>query len=279
MLSSVQKTKLKEILKDDAGKGDVTGSLVPKKKVVAEIVAEDSCVLAGVEEAAFILQSSGLKTKILKKDGQRSNHYDKVIRVSGSNHALYKAERAALNVLSRMSGVATICAKAAKIARKASSGKTQVSVTRKTLPGFNEFDKKAAGLGSALPHRKNLSDKVLFKSNHLKYLSIPNAVKHSKKRFPRLEVEVEVESPKEVQEAATAMPTTIMLDNMKIEQAKKAIQEIRKTNRESKIEISGGVSFENLSKYAKLKPDVISMGLLTNSAPSKSFGMELVKNG
>ncbi len=278
MLTLEQKKRLELFLQDDAGAGDATGSLAPEKQCVAEIVAEEDCVLAGVEESAFILELAGLQATALKKDGERAKRHDAVIRCRGSNRAVFLAERTSLNVLARMTGVATLCAKASQIASKVSKGKTRVSATRKTLPGLNDFDKKAAALGGADTHRRNLSDMVLFKTNELAYFkSIADAVAVARKAhgFSK-KIEVEAETIENAGKAALAFPDVIMLDNMNLKDAGKAVAEIREKS-DCKIEISGGVNLENLAQYAALKPDVISMGLLTQKAPSTSFGIEIRK--
>ncbi len=278
MLTLEQKKRLELFLQDDAGAGDATGSLIPEKQCVAEIVAEEDCVLAGVEESAFILELAGLQATALKKEGERAKRHDAVIRCRGSNRAVFLAERTSLNVLARMAGVATLCSKAAKIASDASGGKTRVAATRKTLPGFNVFDKKAAALGGAQPHRANLSDMVLFKTNELAYFKNPkDAIAAARKThgFSK-KVEVEVETIENAANAAQACPDIIMLDNMDLRNAGMAIAEIRKHSK-CLIEISGGVTLENLAQYAALKPDVISMGMLTQNAPNTSFGMEIRK--
>ncbi len=278
MLSLWEKKRLELFLQDDVGAGDATGSLVPEKNCRAEIVCEEDCTLAGTEEAAHLLELAGVRAKILKKDGQKAKRHDVVIAITGSNRGIFLAERTALNVLARMSGVATKCASAVAIASKASNGKTRIAATRKTVPGFNWFDKKAAVAGGAESHRINLSDMVLFKTNELAHFkSINEAVNAARKAhgFSK-KVEVEVETLARAIEATVAKPDIIMLDNMKIEEARKTILEIRNRS-DCIIEISGGISFENLAQYAALGADAISMGSLTQKAHNTSFGMEVRK--
>ncbi|MFA6048379.1 MAG: carboxylating nicotinate-nucleotide diphosphorylase [Candidatus Micrarchaeia archaeon] len=277
MLSLESKKRLEQFLMDDAGKGDITGSLVPEKQGKFEIVAEDGCTLAGVEEAAYLFELAGAKARVVKPDGTIAKKGDVVISCEGSNRAVFLAERTVLNVLARMSGVATVCSQAAAIAAKASGGKTLAAATRKTLPGFNDFDKKACRLGGADSHRTNLSDMALFKTNELAFFKSPkDAVDAAKKAngFSK-KVELEAASADEAVKAAVAGADIVMLDNFSIQDAKIAIAAVRAKS-DCLIEISGGVNLENLAQFAALRPDFISMGLLTQKAPSKSFGINTV---
>ncbi|MBI5035712.1 carboxylating nicotinate-nucleotide diphosphorylase [Candidatus Micrarchaeota archaeon] len=190
--------------------------------------------------------------------------------MEGENRKILSVERTALNVLGRMSGVATLCRKAKEIA----GNNTTIALTRKTIPGFNVFDKKAAEAAGAWPHRKNLEDAILIKDNHLMFISIGEAVRRAKqtKKF----AEVEVKTWEEAIEAIEAEPDMVMLDNFPLKEAAKAVREIRSKNRKIKIELSGGISLENLADYAKLKPDYISLGFLTKAAETIDFSVDFV---
>src|SRR3989344_6041631 len=143
MLNKEMKQKLFQAASEDIGGLDITTALLSEKKAAAKIVARENCVLAGCEEAAFLFSKFGAKTVFSKKDGSIAKKGETVLRVFGSNKKILPVERTVLNFLGRMSGVATICAKAEKIAGK----KTKIFLTRKTMPLLNCFDKKACRFG------------------------------------------------------------------------------------------------------------------------------------
>jgi len=275
MLSPLLKTRLKSFLQDDRAGEDVTSARIPRRACRAVIRAREQCLLAGLEEAAWLFNSQGVHCRLLKKDGQPVRKGSAILELTGDNRKILSTERVALNVLGRMSGVASVCAEAVREAEK--FGKTRIALTRKTSPGFQPFDKTAGVLGGALPHRANLSEMVLLKDNHLiVFTSISAAVA----AFPQLaRAEVEVETMAQALEAAKTRIGTIMLDNFSPAEAKKAIKRIRHINRRVKIELSGGITMRNLRDYARLGADMISMGSLTKDAPQKDFSLEILAEG
>ncbi len=268
------KQTLKQILAEDVGKGDITSSLIPTKQCRAKIFTREPCVVAGLEEAKFLFKSRGVKATGSFKDGDRLKKGSAVLRLRGSNKAIFSVERTALNVLGRMSEVATTCAEAKKI----TGSKATVAITRKTMPGFNLFDKKAAKIAGVWPHRLNLGDAILLKENHLKFFASPSkAVEAAKKKAGKANfAEVEVESLAEAFDAAKAKPNIIMLDNFSPAKAKSAIKKLRPVFN-GKIELSGGINLKNLKSYAKAKPDIISMGCLTYATKWLDFSLLLEK--
>lgn len=272
MLSKQMKVQLLMILADDIGKGDVTTALVKPKRCKAEIVAREQTVVCGLEEAQFLFRHYNVRAKPMASDGAAVKKGEVVMHLEGLNKNILQVERTALNVIAIMSGVADICNKAAKIGRKYG---VKIALTRKTMPGFNLFDKKAAVTVGVLPHRLNLSSGILIKDNHLKFFrSVAEAVIRAKVA-KKGKVEIEVTTPRQALEAALAKADVIMLDNMRLNPAKKAVKLIRE-NSKVKVEISGGINFKNLSAYCKLKPDWISMGLLTQKAEGKNFSLEIL---
>jgi nicotinate-nucleotide pyrophosphorylase (carboxylating) len=276
MLSGEQKKKILSALKEDISKGDITTALVPKQKCRAVIHANSSGVLAGLEEAVYLFKSRKIKTKTFAKDGSKIKKGKKILSLHGWNKDILESERTALNFLGRMSGVATLAAKAKRKSR------VMVAATRKTIPGFNEFDKKACQIAGILPHRKNLNSAVLLKENHLVFFSSPfEAVKKAKNKYrgkgKKRVIEVEVESIIEAINAAGEEPDIIMLDNFSLSMAKKAINEIRKANKKVRIELSGGITLKNLRKYSLLKPDFISLGEITKNAVQVDFSLKIIK--
>lgn len=273
--------KITAYLSEDLGKGDVTSLITPKSECKAIIKLNENCVIAGLSEISPLCRKKGLRFKTFLKDGMRAKKGKKVAEIFGENRKIMGIERVSLNLLGRMSGVATLCAKAIQITgknkgsrKKAGKGKTTIAVTRKTIPGFQEFDKKAAAIGGAWTHRKDLNEMVLLKENHLRFFdSAREAVKAGKRTGKK--VEIEVESEKQAMEAAAEKPYMIMLDNFSPEKAGKAVKKLRKAGFKGKIELSGGITLKNLSRYSKLGADVISMGELTKNAKIIDFGLEI----
>src|SRR3989344_4996249 len=247
MIPLVERKKLLKFLGEDWDNGDVTGRLVVEKNCAALFSVSQPCLLAGIEEAAFLFESEGLKVKVLKKDGAVLSGRMPVLRVSGLNKKIFVTARTALNVLGRMSGVATACYDARKFVEFISP-KTRVAVTRKTLPGFAWFDKKAAVLAGADSHRLNLSSMVLLKSSHLKFFpSAAKAVEEARRKSSFTQkIEIEVSSEKQALDAAEGNPDVIMLDNFSAAQAKKTISALKKNGFNGLIELSGGINFGDL---------------------------------
>ncbi|PIN98309.1 MAG: nicotinate-nucleotide diphosphorylase (carboxylating) [Candidatus Diapherotrites archaeon CG10_big_fil_rev_8_21_14_0_10_31_34] len=276
MISKKMKKKLVEFVREDIAGKDITTELITEKKCNAIIKLKEKAVVSGLEEAKFLFEFFRVKTKVLAKNGKKYNKGKTLIKLKGSNKQILIAERTALNVLSRMSGIATSAKKAQKIAGK----NCKIMLTRKTCAGLNELDKKAGIEAGILPHRKNLNSAFLIKENHLKFGSIQELIQKAKKMNKKNKektgkgkqknkltekklIEVEIQNFFELNQAIKAKPDVIMLDNFSLKNAGKALKEIRKTK--IKIEVSGNINFENLREYSSLKPDFISMGLLTHS--------------
>src|SRR3989344_274863 len=206
MLSAETEARPMECLREDLGAGDVTSEITPARECTAQITANESCTIAGLEEISFMMKSRGLNVTHRKKDGEAARKGAAGLEGSGSNGKILSMERVCLNILGRMSGVATLCAKA-----KAIAPKETIAVTRKTVPGFQMLDKKAAEVAGCWTHRKNLAEMILLKDNHLKFFSGAGAAaaraKETGARF-----EIEAENEKDALEAAVHRPDIIMLD-------------------------------------------------------------------
>ncbi len=274
MLNPEMKRKLITIFGDDVGKGDLSSAILPLKICNAVVIAREACVVAGLEEAKFLFKSQGVKAITLFKDGSKVRKGATVLRLHGQNKKILSVERTALNVLGRMSGVATICIAAKKIAGKS----VRLALTRKTMPGFNLFDKKAALLAGIWPHRINLNSFVLLKDNHLPFFDSPfDAVAAARKKYgPKMKIEIEVESLSLAFDAAEAKPDIIMLDNFSPKKALSAVRALKRVF-SGKIELSGGISLKNLRLFVKAKPDIVSMGRLTYSTKWHDFSLRLEK--
>ena len=280
--SRIIEEKLRSFLKEDLGQGDITTHLlIPEKVIVqAEIIAKETGVAAGIEEALILLEGLGIKAKPLVKDGQKIAKGKVLIKIEGNAKNVLALERTVLNLLARMSGIATFTNRIIRKIRKAGY-KTVIACTRKTAPGLEYFDKKAVLLGGGDTHRLHLDDMVLIKDNHIAIVgNVKEAVKLAKKQasFSK-KIEVEVSDVNEAIEAAKAGADIIMLDNFTPEKIKDAINRLKKENLRDKvlIEASGGINEKNIVNFAAAGVDIISLGALTHSAKALDISLEIRK--
>jgi len=265
-------------LYEDVGYGDITTSSIVDgdHTSTAIIVSKDDFILAGLPfvERIFKLIDSGGMFKAKKRDGDRIKKGDVIATVKGRTRSLLMAERTALNILQRLSGVATLTH---RYVEAVADLPVRIVDTRKTVPGLRFLDKYAVRIGGGLNHRFGLYDAILIKDNHISVAGgIKNAVRLVRSRFHRLfKIEVEVKSLEEVRSALSADVDVIMLDNMELRDIEKAVAIIRKTNPHTVIEVSGGVRFENIRLIAETGVDYISVGALTHSATAPDISMKL----
>ncbi len=270
---------LASFLQEDIGAGDITSNsvIIPGDLFArAEIVCKSGpAVVCGLEEAAIIFDLCGCTSKILVKDGSRVKKGTTVMKVSGNARAILKAERVALNMIMRMSGIATETRRMADLAKG-----IKILATRKTAPGLRYFDKKAVVMGGGGAHRMRLDDMVLIKDNHLALAGpADKCVRLAKKNAgSSIKVECEAKNLKEVVAAISAGADIVMLDNFTPKQAADAIRHVAKAGlrRKVKIEISGGVNAKNIRQYARAKPDFISLGHITHSPKAVDFSLEII---
>lgn len=269
---------LEGFLDEDVGHGDITTHALvdPDQGAVGSIVCKQEAVVAGITESISLLKLVGCSGKSKVKDGQEVRAGTIILEVNGQGSALLQVERTLLNLLSHMSGVATATAELVGVAKKSGSS-ARIACTRKTLPGLRYFEKKAVELGGGDTHRLRLDDAVLIKSNHLELAgSVSDAVRKAKAEVSfTKKVEVEVTRSEQAVEAAKAGADIILLDNMTPQQVKKALSvlEVKQVRGHIMIEVSGGITKENLASYAVKGVDVISVGSITNSA--KAIDMSL----
>lgn len=262
-------------LKEDLRTGDKTTNLLidPSKEAIATIRCKEEIILAGINVAlrTFQLIDENVICKAETQDGLLLKSFSIIAKIKGKARSLLAAERTALNFLQHLSGIATETHKLASIAKKFS---VTITDTRKTLPNLRYLQKYAVAIGGGKNHRFALDDGILIKNNHLKFFSsIAEALIKINKHKPYLtEIEIEVSSIKELKEALKYEPAIIMLDNFSYKDMKKAILLARG---KCKIEISGGVTKENIEKIASLKPDFISIGSLTHSVKAVDIHMEI----
>lgn len=271
---------LASFLQEDIGTGDITSNSIISAgtSAKAEIICKtDGATASGLEEAAMVFDICGCSCKVLTKDGSRLKKGMRVMTVKGDARSILKAERTALNLLMRMSGIATETRALAELAKP-----IRVAATRKTAPGLRHFDKKAVMAGGGLAHRMRLDDMVLIKDNHLVLAGAPGEciARAKKEAGAAIKVECEARDQKEAIAAIRAGADIVMLDNFTPAQAARTIKEIARLGLRKKaaIEISGGVNSKNIRQYAKARPDYISMGYITHSPRAVDFSLEIMKS-
>lgn len=264
-------------LLEDLSLGDITSDTIfsPEDRAKAVIRAKEDLVLCGMATAKEVFHAvdPDIIFTPLKKDGDDVKKGETVLELEGSTLSVLKAERTALNFMQRMSGIATASREYANIGKKYG---VMIVDTRKTQPGLRRLDKYAVRAGGARNHRISLADSVMIKDNHIAAAgSITAAVKRIKDVIGHTpKVEVETENLDQVKEALAAGADIIMLDNMTPEQILACKKEI---NGRAIIEVSGGVNKANLEAYCQTGADVISMGALTHSVPSKDLSLKIVQ--
>jgi nicotinate-nucleotide pyrophosphorylase (carboxylating) len=270
---------LHDFLWEDIGTGDITSnSLIPPDlKAKAEIVSKSRlAVVCGLEEASILFDICGCSSDMLVKEGTTVPKGTVVMSVSGNARSILKAERTVLNIIMRMSGVATETRRLVNLAK----GIT-IMATRKTAPGLRYFDKKAVVLGGGAAHRIRLDDMVLIKDNHLVLSSdVGRTIRLVRENIgSSIKVECEARTREEALAAVAAKADIVMLDNFSPKQAKQTITQMRrmKLGRTVKIEISGGISEKNITQYRRAKPDFISVGYITHSPKTVDFSLEIMK--
>ncbi len=272
--------KIKEFLSEDLGFGDITtDTLIDDNSMAeAEIVFKEEGVVAGVEEAATIFELVGCKSQIIINDGERVKPQTVVLKIEGPSKNILKVERVALNILMRMSGIATATKRVVTLARIYNS-KIRVAATRKTNPGFRYFDKKGVKIGGGDTHRLRLDDCVLIKNNHLKFMpSISEAIKRVLEAVSfTKKVEVEVENTAQAIEAVEAGADIVMLDNMEPIEIRNTLRELERREIRNKIliEASGGITIKNIADYAKTGVDILSLGSLTHSVQAIDISLRM----
>ncbi len=269
---------LLRFLEEDAPFGDITSETVIPEDLEARavIIAKQDGVIAGLEEAKALFEHFGVKAKLKARDGNEVKKGDVLIELEGNARKILLVERTALNIIGRMSGIATQVRRLMEKVR-AVNPNVRVAGTRKTL--LKPLDKKAIMLGGGEPHRFSLSDAILIKDNHLALVPLEEAVKRAKAFSIYKVVEVEVESLEDALKAARVGVDVIMLDNMTPGRIKEVLEALKREGlRERvKIEVSGGITEENIQSYAKLDIDVISLGALTHSVKNFDVSLEVLK--
>jgi len=265
---------LERAFREDMPLGDITTDYtVPENSVSkAVITAKQDGVIAGLEVCmeAFKMLDPDVKLQPLAKDGDFVNKGDRILMIEGKSRAMLKAERTALNLLQRLSGIAS---ETRKYVDRISGYKAKVVDTRKTTPGLRLLEKYAVRVGGGTNHRFSLSDGVLIKDNHIKAAGgIRQAVEAVRKRIPHtVKIEVETETLEQVKEALDSGADIIMLDNMTPELMKQAVELIAG---KALTEASGNVNLGNIEEVAATGVDIISVGAITHSVKAMDISMK-----
>jgi nicotinate-nucleotide pyrophosphorylase (carboxylating) len=268
-------------LREDIGQGDLTSEYIvdeDSKSSSSIICKSEVAVVAGLEEVRTIFDICNCKSNALVKDGDIVKNGRKVMKIKGNTRSILKAERTALNLIMRMSGIATDTKKFVDIVRTVSND-IKITGTRKTAPGLRFFDKKSIVLGGGYAHRNSLDEMILIKDNHHAVTSsIRRSILKAKlKAGKNIMIECEVSDKKSSVEAIKSGADIIMLDNFSPQEAQKTISYLKRSGLREKIlvEISGCVNISNIKDYATALPDMISVGSLTHSSQSIDFSMEI----
>ncbi len=270
-------------LREDIGSGDATTlATVPEELIASAVmVAREPLVVCGLElaEAVFHEVSPVIEIERAAQDGERGTRGQTLLHLRGPARGLLTAERVALNFVQRLSGIATLTS---RFVEAVAGTKARILDTRKTTPGLRALEKYAVTQGGGVNYRIGLYDRILIKDNHLEALrheppnAIEAAVRRSRAKYPKLEVEVEADNLEQVQQAVVAQADYILLDNMTIEDLRAAVWLV---NGKAKTEASGGVSLPTVRAIAETGVDFISVGGLTHSARASDIALDFETSG
>ena len=263
---------VRRALAEDLGWGDVTteATVSPEQRARGIILAKSTCILAGIQvaEEVFRQLDPAITFHIRRQDSERCASGDVIAEARGSAAAMLTAERTALNLVQRMSGIATLTRSFVDAA-----GSITVLDTRKTTPTLRALEKYAVRAGGGTNHRSGLDDGILIKDNHIRLAGgVEEAVRRMKKAGQEMPIEVEAQSLDQVDQAIAARADVILVDNLPLEQIREAVKRVRGR---AKVEVSGGVTLERMSGLSTTGADYVSVGALTHSAPAADISFEL----
>jgi nicotinate-nucleotide pyrophosphorylase (carboxylating) len=273
---------LRKSLEEDLGSGDVTtDTIVPAgKQARGQLISKAPLVLAGIDLfiEVFRLLDPSASAEIRRKDGDEVSPGESPIEVRASARALLSGERVALNLLQRLSGVATLTR---RFVREVEGTGAEILDTRKTTPGLRALEKYAVRIGGGRNHRKDLAEAILIKENHIQMAGgVGAALKAAEPARNRVEwIEVEVTNLDELSEAVEHRPDVILLDNMNPAEVRRAVEQVRGKDGANaagiRLEASGGITLANVRQFAEAGVDWISIGALTHSAPAVDLSFEI----
>lgn len=267
-----------EFLAEDLGRGDITTQAALPSALAARgrFLAKQDLVLAGLElaDAVFAVLEAPVEIEAFAADSEWVKADSVFARVKGPADVLLMGERTALNILQRLSGIATLTR--AYVDAVAGTN-AKIVDTRKTTPGLRMLEKYAVLMGGGHNHRFGLDDGVLIKDNHLALAgSVKEVVERARRRIGHLhKIEVEVRTLEQLREALAARADVVMLDNMSPEMVREAVRITRETSPDALLEASGSITLENVRRYADAGVDLISVGALTHSAPAVDMSFKI----
>ncbi len=268
--------QIARFLAEDIGRGDITSALLPRTRLDATLITREACVIAGAKWARVAFELRGCAVRAHVRDGRRARAGQAIMDVRGTAQGVLSAERTALNVLSRMSGIATQTRALTAMLR---GTRARIYATRKTAPGMGFFDKEAVATGGGMRHRMDLGEAILIKDNHIlaaaaSEIGMEELVRRAVRRHRN--VEVEVEDVRDALAAARAGARIIMLDNFTPARARSAVESIKREGlrRRVRLEASGGIGARNIAAYARAGVDMISVGSITSSVRSIDMSLE-----
>ena len=268
-------------VEEDAPYGDITTEAIipPDTCCIAVIIAKEAGIICGLAEAGRLFAHFGVGVTMTCHDGAPINQGEVILSLQGNASRILLLERTTLNIIGRMSGIATKT-KSYMDHIRSHGMNCRVAATRKTSPGMRVLDKKAVMLGGGDPHRYSLSDGVLIKDNHLAMVSLPDAIASAKARSLYRKIEVEVEDTDLAVTAAEAGADIILLDNMTPEMVAGTIRKLNSRNLLSGrvIEVSGTINEDTILNYIVPGVDVISIGALTHSVRNFDVSLEIKKS-
>jgi nicotinate-nucleotide pyrophosphorylase (carboxylating) len=268
---------VRRALAEDVGSGDVTTEATVDAALRArgEILAKCDCVVAGLDVAVEVFRQldPAVEVVIHRNDGSRCASGDVIAELRGAAGPMLTAERTALNLLQRLTGIATLTRRFVD----AAGGRIAILDTRKTTPLLRTLEKYAVLAGGGTNHRVGLHDAVLIKDNHIRLAGgVRRAVERMRQARPDLALEIEAQSLEQVDEAVEAGADVILVDNLPIDQIREAV---RRIGGRAKVEISGGVTIDRIAELATTGADFVSVGALTHSAPAADISLEIEPEG
>ncbi len=270
---------LLSFIQEDAPFGDITSeAIIGSESCHAVITAKEGGVISGLEEADALFRYFGLKTSKHMNDGDTIVPGTIVLTIDGSAKSILLVERTALNILGRMSGIATRTRQMVDLV-EASGCRCRIAATRKTAPGLRELDKKAVETGGGDPHRLSLSDGILIKDNHLALVPLETAIARARASSLYRKIEVEVQSTETAVRAAQAGADILLFDNMPVEMVQAALCHLNDGGLRAKVlvELSGGITEKNLCEYLACDVDLISAGVLTHSVKNFDVSLDIIE--
>ncbi|MBS3995122.1 MAG: carboxylating nicotinate-nucleotide diphosphorylase [Alkaliphilus sp.] len=267
---------IKNALIEDMNYGDITTDTLIEENgtSLAVITAKQAGVVVGLSVAGrvFEMLDSDISFQALKSDGDTIQKGEMIAKIKGKTRAILKGERLALNLLQRMSGIAT---KAREYSELVKGTGTRIADTRKTTPSLRILEKYAVRMGGCHNHRFNLSDAVMIKDNHIEAVGgIAKAIKKVRMTVSHtVKIEVEVQSLEQLEEAIAAKADIIMLDNMDVDTMKKAVEI---NNGRAVLEASGNITSERIKEISAIGVDIISVGALTHSVKALDISLNII---